>query len=189
MQDSKHKEDFINKARVHNGDRILDVGCGTGSLTRLLKKRHPFAEVVGVDGDPDILKRAHRAAEREQVEIHYQQGLATQLPFKDREFKYVFSSLMLHHLRREEKLTALNEMRRVLASDGTLNILDWGRSSGILTRLGFLSVQLLDGFETTRDHALGFLPALITQAGFRQVAILESRNTIYGTLNFIQAEV
>lgn len=170
------------------GQRILDVGCGTGTFLLQLAEA-TRAELTGIDGDPRALElaRAKSAALADRIKLH--QGLAEQLPFPDRSFHQVSCSLFLHHLARPAKLAALVEMKRVLLPGGSLHVADWGKPSGMLMRLAFLNVQLLDGFETTRDHAAGVLPDLLKQAGFSSVQITKEFSTPCGTIALLRAAI
>ena len=98
------------------------------------------------------------------------------------------TSLLLHHLPHESKLRALREARRVLAPAGRLVVIDWGRPHDLLMRAGFVTLQLLDGFENTRDHAAGHLPSLIAQAGFGSIKVPQRWRTVWGSLELIVAE-
>ena len=68
-----------------------------------------------------------------------------------------------------------------------MHIADWGRPSGPLLRLLFLSIRWLDGWENTRAHALGELPALIAASGFGDVGVGERFSTVFGTLELLSA--
>ena len=90
----------------------------------------------------------------------------------------------------EEVVTGDAEVRevfRVLESGGELLVADWGRPSGRLMRTLFYGVQLLDGFENTRDNVEGRLPSIFTRAGFREVDVLREYATVHGTLTLYRA--
>jgi len=63
-----------------NGKRILDVGCGTGSLSILIKQMYPTADVTGLDGDPQILETAHSKAKNDRLEIRARHVIRSSLP-------------------------------------------------------------------------------------------------------------
>ena len=55
MQEERFKRHLIRQANLQPGHQVLDVGCGTGTLTLLIQQTEPAALVAGLDGDPDIL--------------------------------------------------------------------------------------------------------------------------------------
>lgn len=77
--------------------------------------------------------------------------------------------------------------RRVLAVGGSLHVADQGRPSSAPMRLLFLAVQLLEGFETTRDSVAGALPGLARSAGFSAVQETASFATPVGTMRLLRA--
>lgn len=153
-------------ADVRPGHRVLDVGCGTGTLGLRLAETAPRVQVAAVDRDPEMLARARRKRRDAGTGLALHLASCTDLPYPDRQFDRVLSSLLLHHLRPPEKHRTISEMRRVLRPGGRLVIADWGRPGNALERLAYLlAVQLLDGFETTADHVRGVLPRLVRSAG------------------------
>jgi ubiquinone/menaquinone biosynthesis C-methylase UbiE len=167
-------------AGLRDGGVIADVGAGTGTLTAQLMAARPDADVVAIDGDPEVLARAAFKG------VRGREGLATALPVGNGKADRVVMSLLLHHLERDAKLEALGEARRVLAPGGRLHIADWG-APDLVTRPGFLGLQLLDGFAGTRDHAAGRLADLIAQAGFTAVTTDRRYRTPWGRLELISA--
>lgn len=151
------------------GERILDLGCGTGSLCLMLKARCPQATIIGLDPDPSMLARAERKAARAGLDIAWIEASATALPQAAplREpFDACVSSLMFHHLTPAEKKAALAEAFRATKAGGRIAIADWGPPRTPWGRLGFLITQLFDGFETTRDHATAAFFDMIAASGF-----------------------
>ena len=130
--------------------RVLDVGCGTGTLAVLLKRTHPLADVTALDGSEDILALARSKADSAGVNISFVHGLSYEMPFEAGEFDMVFTSFFFHHLIREDKLRTLYEIHRILKPSGTLHIADWGKQPNLILRSAFLVVQLLDGFGRPR---------------------------------------
>lgn len=121
------KNDLLEKARIKDKDRILDFGCGTGTLTIMAKKENPNATVHGVDVDPKIFKIAKNKIKHENLEIRLNIYKGISLPYKDKMFDKVLSSLVFHHLLREEKINALEEIYRILKYGGTLYIYIFNR--------------------------------------------------------------
>ncbi len=167
---------------------VLDVGCGTGTLAAQLAAADPSLEIVGTDGDEEVLTRAREKTAEFGQRLHFEWGLADALPHVDASVDVVIASLLLHHLPRESKLRALREARRVLAPAGRLVVVDWGRPHDPLMRAGFFTLRLLDGFENTRDHAVGRLPSLIAQTGFTSVKVPRRWRTVWGSLEIITAQ-
>ena len=93
---------LLDQAQIRPGHRILDIGCGTGSLLIQLKSLYPRTDVVGLDPDPKALARARRKAARAAVSIHLDQGFGDELPYPEASFDRVLSSLMFHHIPSDE---------------------------------------------------------------------------------------
>jgi ubiquinone/menaquinone biosynthesis C-methylase UbiE len=178
------RRELVAQAEIRPGHRVLDIGCGTGSGSVLIKQLHPEAEVVGLDPDPKALARARRKAERAGVAVRFDQGFADELPYPAARFDRVVSSFMLHHLDAGEKRLALAEARRVLVPGGSLHVLDFGghgaRHDGLLARLFHSAGHLEDNHE-------GRIPALMDQAGFAQPDQLAERGTLFGRIAWYQA--
>ncbi len=178
---------LIAQAAVCPAQRVLDVGCGSGTLTLALKRFEPLANVTGVDGDPSILELARRKTATVNLIVDWVEGRVDALPFPDASFDCVVSSLVFHHLDRPTKAAALREIRRVLVPGGKFHLADWGRASNFIMRAAFLTVQLLDGFETTRDNVRGDLPVLLREAGLEAVEETDRFATPCGTLALYRA--
>ncbi|MBL9100955.1 MAG: class I SAM-dependent methyltransferase [Myxococcales bacterium] len=183
MREATFKSRLIAQAGVHPGHHVLDVGCGTATLTMAIKQAEPMAEVVGLDGDPEVLRRAARKAADAGVVITLDEGFSDQLPYADASFDRVLTSLLLHHLDRGSKRRTLAEIHRVLRPGGQLHIADWGRAADPVMRAAFLLVQLLDGFANTTDNVRGRIPAMLSEAGFVDVAETDRLRTVFGTLS------
>jgi ubiquinone/menaquinone biosynthesis C-methylase UbiE len=164
---------------------VVDVGCGTGTLTAMLARADPSVEVQAIDGDEAVLELAREKTLPFAERVHLTRGLADELPIESASADVVTASLLLHHLAPEAKQAALAEALRVLRPAGRIVIADWGAPQGPFTRTGFLALQLLDGFENTRDHAAGRLPSLIEQAGFSGVTVEQRWRTVWGSLELI----
>ncbi|MGI5498715.1 class I SAM-dependent methyltransferase [Lentzea sp. CA-135723] len=113
--------EMVELARPQPGQRVLDVGCGTGNLLRATAKRHRDVELSGVDPDLKMLARAERKLRRR---ARLDRGYAQELGFPGATFDVVFSSLMLHHLDTTSKDEMLAEVRRVLKPGGVLVLAD-----------------------------------------------------------------
>lgn len=187
IREKRFKRRLVAEASIAEGDRVLDLGCGTGTLTIALHQRQPGARVLGLDADPAVLEIARSKASGAGANVGFLQGLSVALPFEDDHFDAAFSSLLFHHLTTEDKLRTFREVHRVLKPGSEFLIADWGKASGIAMRLAFFGVQLLDGFATTRDNVRGLLPAFLSEAGFQDVETTTQYSTIFGTLALYKA--
>jgi ubiquinone/menaquinone biosynthesis C-methylase UbiE len=120
------RRNLLRQADLRPGHRVLDIGCGTGSLAVLIKQLFPEVEVVGVDPDQKALARAARKARRVGATIQLDRRFSDALNYSQASFDRVFSSFMFHHLDRQEKERTAREIRRVLRADGTLHLVDFG---------------------------------------------------------------
>ncbi len=110
--------------------RVLDVGCGPGTITVGLAETVAPGRVVGLDLEPSVLAqaRAHAAA-HSTANVAFEAGSATTLPFPDGTFDAVFAHTLLEHLR--DPVAALLEARRVLRPGGVLGVRDCDWGSGV----------------------------------------------------------
>ena len=184
MREDLFKPCLVQQVGMQRGHRVLDLGCGTATLTILLKQRQPQSTVVGFDGDPVVLARAREKAAAAGVDIFFDEGMAYQLPYPDRSFDRVVASLLLHHLTLDNKRRALRETFRVLKPGGQLHIADFGRPHTFLMACVSLIVRWL---EEAYEHVKGLMPGLIRDAGFTHTEETGCYTTAFGTLVLIRA--
>jgi ubiquinone/menaquinone biosynthesis C-methylase UbiE len=188
LPERRFKHRLLEQAAPDPGQRLLDLGCGTGTLAIMAQAAQPEAAVFGLDADPEILALARGKAEAAGAKVRFDEGLATELPYEDRSFDHVFSTLFFHHLTGADKRQTAGEIARVLRPAGELHVADWGRPSDPLMWALFVgSVRLFDGFERTRDNAAGVLPQIFQQEGLEQAAETERMRTAFGTLVLYRA--
>ena len=169
-------------AQVKAGDKVLDVGCGSGRLTITAKKwTGPGGEALGIDPSPEMINMARKLAERAGVAAKFEVGLAEKMPFPDGSFDVVLNRLMMHHLPGDLKLRGLAEMRRVLKPGGTCLIVDFEPP-----KTGFLKM-VVENHMTPMAHVdvREYVP-LMKQAGFSEV---ESGPTSSKLLSYARGKV
>jgi ubiquinone/menaquinone biosynthesis C-methylase UbiE len=155
---------LISAAGVTRGQRVLDVGCGTGYFARLLADRvGADGLVVGVDASREMISYASRksaAARNCQFEV----GTAESLSLPSDRFDVVVSSLFMHHLPADLQDAALAEMRRVLRPGGTLLIAE----AHVPEAFGWQLVARVHGYDRMAQ-AIPDLDQKIASADFEQV--------------------
>src|SRR3954452_6179651 len=181
------KRRLLEHARIKDGESVLDLACGTGTLAIEIKKQNPKAKVSALDGDRPILARARAKAKEAGVKIAFERGLSNELPYDARSFDVVLTTLFFHHLTDEAKADTSEEIRRVLRLGGRVLIADWGRPQDPLMRAMFLNVQLLDGFRNTSSNVAGKLPEFLREAGLKRVSVVDRLRTPLGTIEILRA--
>jgi ubiquinone/menaquinone biosynthesis C-methylase UbiE len=187
-RESLFRQKLLDQANPGENDKVLDLACGTGTMALMIKARHPSTAVAGLDGDPEILALAREKTRKAGLDIEFNEALSSSMPYPSNEFDIVFSSLFFHHLKPAEKARTLTEVIRVLKPGGRFHVCDWGRPANPALRAAFLVVQMLDGFEVTRENVEGRLPVIIQEAGFEKVLLTSNVATMLGTLSMISAK-
>lgn len=180
---------LVDQIAPKNGEFIVDVGSGTGSLLLALHKRAPDTRLAGVDPDPEVLARARSKAARRGIEIDFRQGFARDAASVGLEgADKAVSSLVFHQTPMDEKRAGLAAMFSLLRPGGQLHVADYGRQRTKLMRRQFRIVQKLDGFEHTEPNARGVLPELMQACGFEGVIETEVIPTPTGSISLYRAQ-
>jgi ubiquinone/menaquinone biosynthesis C-methylase UbiE len=182
MREELFKGRLIEQAQIRSGQRVLDLGCGTGTLTIMVKQAHFDSEVIGLDGDPQILEIARYKAAQAGASITFDEGMAYQLSYPDASFDRVLSSMVFHHLTTQDKQKTLAEIYRVLKADGELHLVDFGVPQGFYARIISL---LMQRFERVDDNINGHVPEMFIRAKF-SVAKTSEFSTLFGTLALLR---
>jgi ubiquinone/menaquinone biosynthesis C-methylase UbiE len=151
----------------------------------MIKKIQPDSQVYGLDGDPEILPLARRKASRYRAKIDFEAGNVTALPYADRSFDRVLSTLVMSVLNTENKQLAMREAYRVLKDGGELYIGDFGSPH---TWWGRLVAPVVRQFEPISDNLDGRLPVMIREAGFRNTAEVARYATLFGTISILSGQ-
>jgi len=169
----------VEMAKVAPGEAVLDVGCGTGTLTIAAKaEAGPTGQVHGIDASPEMIEVAREKTGRKGADVDFRVGLIEDIPFPDGQFDVVLSSLMLHHLPDDVKRQGFQEIRRILKPGGRFLAIDLGMSGGVLGHL----VQAL-GLHRS-EGTFQEVPGMLEAADF---AAVQSGRTKYKALWFVRA--
>ncbi len=184
MREETFKRRLIERAGIQPGMKVLDLGCGTGTLTIMLKESAPLADITGVDGDPEVISIAQRKASEANVHVKWDQALAYKLPYPDNSYDMVVSSLVIHHLISQDKVHAFQEVHRVIRPAGAFHIVDFGRPFNFLTQA---QVLVMKNLEEAADNFNGRILPMLNEAGFDSAAEVEHIATVFGPAWFYQA--
>ncbi len=169
---------LIQQAAIQPNHRVLDVGCGTGTLATRLKRSYPVVEVTGLDPDPLALNRARQKASKNRASIQFDQGYADELPYPDSSYDRVFSSFMFHHLPPEARPKALREIRRVLKPGGSLHLVDFSHHPH---SHGFRA-HLFHGNKRLKDNSDLKIVSMMNEVGFGNARKLSEASLLLGIM-------
>ena len=165
---AEYDRQIVSLLELDKADRILDLGCGTGVLTRMIADQLD-AEDGGVSVGIDAAARMIQVARKKRGNdvCRFEVAAAEDLPYEDGAFDAVVSSLFFHHVDLDLKAKALSEAWRVLRPQGKLVIADMHIPT---TRMGALISHISRWFfmqPQIGENIKGVLPGLIKNAGFK----------------------
>lgn len=166
------RKKLIDQMGIRSHHRILDVGCGTGTLILSIKKCFPDLDITGVDPDPGVLIKAKNKIRPAHGNIRLDRAFSDELPYLSGSFDRVFSSFVLHHVEYDKKEKTLCEIHRVLKSDGSFHMLDfehWRQS------------------EEEKKNPSAHLLRLMQKAGFTHSRLLDKKKTLLGPVAYYMA--
>ena len=176
---AKTNWEIVERAGIKPGERVLDVGCGTGAQTLPAAEVAGPGSVAGVDPSPDMLERAREKAAKKGLEIDFRSAAIEKLPFDDQQFDVVLSSFMLHHLPEDVMRSGFGEIKRVLKPDGRLLAVDFTSGRSLIGRvMGLLG-------HAHKLEGLNGIKSTLVEAGFSSVEELPSKQ---GHVFFLRAQ-
>ncbi len=184
MREDIFKTRLVEQAHFTPGMRVLDLGCGTATLTIKVKQMHPQVVVFGVDGDPQVLEIARKKVAQRQLDISLGLGMAYALPYPNEYFDRVISSMVMHHLSAESKSHTMAEIQRVLKPGGEFHMVDFGKPASHYARI---TARVMRNFEDVEDNISGKLIDYMRAAAFQRVDDMGQSATFFGTLTFYRA--
>ena len=175
----------VSLAQVKPGDCILEVGCGTGTLTLAAKRQAgPSGKAFGIDVIPGMIELSQRKAAQANEDITFQLGSIDDIPFSENLFDVVMCSFMIFHMSEDTRRKGIAEIYRVLKPKGRLLVLDLALPTQPLPRA--IAQMLLGGML---QHDLRELLPLMEASGFSDVEIAPVKFRILGlsVLAFVRA--
>ncbi|MGE4543304.1 MAG: class I SAM-dependent methyltransferase [Pedobacter sp.] len=169
--EGRYRKRAIELLHLRGDEKVLDIGCGTGILTRQLAKVLDGSideQAIGIDAAAKMIAVAQRKAAG-LANLRFETALAENLPFADASFDAAVSTFFYHHIDRDLKNSSLAELRRVLKPGGRAVIVDVDTPSNLFGKLCAWSGYWLFHQEEIRENIEGQLVEALNAAGFSLV--------------------
>lgn len=173
-KEQQFREGVVAMASIQSQEKVLEVGCGTGSFAIIAKQNTDSSvQIVATDAAPEMIEKARQEAEKAGVNIDFQTGLAERIEFPDNTFDVVMNSFMVHHLPDNLKAKAFAEMYRVLKPGGRIQVVDFEPP-----KRGFykMYIRMLVGAMMQIDNS-EILP-LLEEAGFNSIKMTQAGHSL-----------
>jgi ubiquinone/menaquinone biosynthesis C-methylase UbiE len=158
-RDELLRERTIQKSEIKEGDTVLEVGSGTGTLSLAAKRKAgKSGNVYGIDIIPGMIELSKQKAKNVDEDITFTLGNIVEIPHEDNKFDVVMCSFMIFHVSEQTRRKGISEIYRVLKPGGRLFIVDLGLPKGSFQRT---IAKLMLGFMI--NHELDELEPLFTQ--------------------------
>ena len=159
-REQRWRDALLRQISLEDGQAVLDVGCGTGTLAIMLKRCAPGARVIGLDPDPTVLAIAAAKADRAGVAIEWRQAFAHDAATGG-VFDHAVSTLVFHQVPPERKASGLRAMFDAVRPGGVVHVADYARQPDWIMRQLFRSIQVLDGRANTQPNAEGAIESML----------------------------
>jgi ubiquinone/menaquinone biosynthesis C-methylase UbiE len=169
-----------------DGETIVDIGSGTGSMAALIKSTQPGIRMIAIDPDPKIRKIAERKARKAGTTIEFVTALGDAVlddQIAPASVDRILISLVLHQCPNSVKVSILDNAFRLLKPSGQILIADFGKQRSLMMQLAFNLVRLTDGYDDTKANKNGQLPRFMKDAGFVDVQERMSIATLTGSIS------
>lgn len=167
----------VELAKIRSGDSVLEVGCGTGSLTLAAKgQAGPAGKVFGIDVIPGMIAASQQKAEQAHKDISFQLGSINDIPFPNNTFDVVLCSFMIFHMSEDTRRQGIAEIFRVLKPQGQLLVVDLAMPAQPLQRAIAQRIIFHGGLE----HNLEELIPMMEAAGFSDIECSQMKFSIMG---------
>jgi ubiquinone/menaquinone biosynthesis C-methylase UbiE len=170
------REMTVSLAQVKPGDCVLEVGCGTGTLTLAAKRRAgQSGKVFGIDIIPGMIELSQQKSAQANEEVTFQFGSIDDIPFPDNQFDVVMGSFMIFHMSEAVRRKGITEIYRTLKPQGRLLVLDLALPTQPVPRA--IARALFGGMM---QHDLRELLPLMEASGFSDIEIAPAKFSILG---------
>ena len=158
---------IIKMAKIKPGDKVLDVGCGSGNLTLTAKKYvGASGSAYGIDAAPEMIEVACKKAKRNGFEAIFEIGLIEKIPYLDATFDVVINRLVIHHLPDDLKRRGFAEIFRVLKPGGHFFVADFKPPTNpVLAHVA----TVLVGHRMMMQSNVRWIVPILTEIGFVDV--------------------
>ncbi len=180
------REMTVNLAHIEPGDQVLEVGCGTGTLSLAAKQKvGPAGKVFGIDMIPEMIESSQRKAAQAGTDIVYQLGSIDDIPFSANQFDAVLCSFMIFHMSEAVRRKGIQEIHRVLKPQGRLLVVDLTPPTDPVQRV--IANTFFGGFM---QHDLRELLPMMETGGFGEIELAPANFRVFflSIISFLRAK-
>lgn len=179
--------ELLRQTSLKSGDRLLDIGCGSGDLLAMAAVHEPGAILVGLDPDEDALELASHKIQGTIHAAELHQGVAERLPFEEEGFDIVCATRVLAGLDARTRAQALREAWRVLRPGGRLLVADWVEESRGVEALVTYPYRVVRDLLFSATDGTPTISEAIAIARFHPAEPRWRFRTIVGVLEILEA--